>query len=158
MTCEISAMPGPASRATIFTPLFVPFLRSEMVTSPHCAYSRMLRLISEIAVVMRVESQTEKPASMAMARPCWRAATTSAGELICTRTSCPIAVHSPEISDCPVHGLQSEFSPPDSSVTAIDFRCNAERANLRNGRPDLSLSMRQNSNVNYLDSVRLEIG
>jgi hypothetical protein len=47
----------------------------------------MLRVISDTAVVISVESQVENPASAASARACCRAATTSAAESIATLTS-----------------------------------------------------------------------
>src|SRR6202023_3948665 len=42
----------------------------------------MLRASSEIAVAMSVASLAEKPVCSAIARPCWRAATTSLSDVI----------------------------------------------------------------------------
>src|SRR5512147_326383 len=83
----MSGMPGPSSRATTQSPVFVPLRLDWRIISPDLAYSTMLRETSEIAAAIRVASTFSKPMSTARARPCWRAATMSVAEVIGTCVS-----------------------------------------------------------------------
>src|SRR5213592_243905 len=87
MANEMSAIPGPSSRATIEIPRFSPEWIMRSTTSPRLACSTMLRATSEMAVATRVRSLPENPAFSANARPCCRAIMMSASEPTGTLTS-----------------------------------------------------------------------
>src|SRR5689334_11495791 len=56
--------------------------RGDKIISPRRAYSTILRATSEMAVAIMVSSLPEKPNCSASARPCCRAVTISASELM----------------------------------------------------------------------------
>src|SRR5882762_2688916 len=84
---RISRIPGPSSLAITAIPCrFKPFTIFKVIW-PLRAYDTMLRANSEMAVAMSVASPIEKPSSVAISRPFWRATTMSWSDLMATRIS-----------------------------------------------------------------------
>src|SRR6478672_10012319 len=114
----------------------------------------MLRVISETAVVISVESQVEKPASAARARACCRAATTSVAVSIATLTSRRLDSRddSPRFLDAAARLMRVssiKFSPIDFGSVATVLRtkarqnCFAECWTLIIGRSDANSAQTQ---------------